>query len=762
MTTLRYSGLIRISNIILRSLGPLLSAVLCATPSLAVSQPSTLRALRPGDLITQRQFGAIAESQDGRFVAIEVRHRATPGLVLSDDDALEGHTILWVANTDGRTRFPVVRDTLTHGTWAPLWSPSGHKLAFLSTARSNAALVCIWDSQKHRSRVVSPRAVDLQAVTHSVRSDPIRAFLWLDDNTLLVVFLPRGVTSLPFSEMSGDALLSAAALDSVRGGVTVTAVVAASMVALRDSVAAPTADLVSLNVSSGASRILAHIPLVQTRLSKRFVEVSPNSHFAAIIANTNAYPRLANVGQLTLGNLYPSTLGIVSLVDSTMSERWVTGIEPLIAGDSHNWLSLAWAPDDMALGLIGHTNTTPVDAAYAYDTVVAVVSSQAGVLKSAINLRSHLESNGSTKYPVKLDWAAGSDLVVSTRDHRSWRVIGDSLVENRDTIGSAIAKSAPHNRGCCRVAADGSLLTRTADADSVVIFPALNPGLSAVAPPEYRALRYVGINGDSLNATVLLPFGYDSGRRYPLVVAVYAGSLNPEGIAHFASPVEYTAFNLMLLSAHGYAVLLPSMPLRPYGLASDPLPHLNDGVGPAIDKVVSLGIADSTRVGLIGISYGGYSVYGLMTQSHRFRAAVVMNGISDLTSLYGAMDPRYRASEPDFAVGTDPYYLETAQGRMGRAPWEDPERYRRNSPISFVDQVTTPVLILHGDLDLLGIQDEEFYTALWRLGKPAEFVRYLGEHHDMLSGANIIDMWQRIYGWFDTYLVSQPTRQPSG
>jgi dipeptidyl aminopeptidase/acylaminoacyl peptidase len=91
---------------------------------------------------------------------------------------------------------------------------------------------------------------------------------------------------------------------------------------------------------------------------------------------------------------------------------------------------------------------------------------------------------------------------------------------------------------------------------------------------------------------------------------------------------------------------------------------------------------------------------------------------------------------------------------MGSPPYLDPDRYIRNSPLFHADQVRTPVLIIHGDLDAIAIQQaEEFFTALHRLGKHARFVRYWGEGHDIRSPANAVDMWTNIHAWLEEHLA---------
>jgi len=291
-----------------------------------------------------------------------------------------------------------------------------------------------------------------------------------------------------------------------------------------------------------------------------------------------------------------------------------------------------------------------------------------------------------------------------------------------------------------------------------------NTFLREVAEGERRKITYRSLDGRELTGWLVLPVNYQSGKRYPLVTRVYASDVLG------GKPYLYTAqtglsnqtgasgldVGFQLLAARGYAVLWPSMPLEsePNGKdkpGSDPLLELTNGVLPAIDKAIELGIADPQRLAVMGHSYGGYSTYGLVTQTNRFKAAIAWAGPTDLLSFYGTFATRYK-------VGDDPNrflessFVEIGQGRIGNPPWKDFGRYVRNSPIFYVDRVQTPLLIVHGDLDQVPIQQaEEFFTALYRQGKRARFLRYSGEGHTFESPANIRDMWTQIYAWLDEF-----------
>lgn len=172
-----------------------------------------------------------------------------------------------------------------------------------------------------------------------------------------------------------------------------------------------------------------------------------------------------------------------------------------------------------------------------------------------------------------------------------------------------------------------------------------------------------------------------------------------------------------------------------------------------------MGIADPNRVGVFGHSYGGYSVYGLVTQTQRFRAAIAFAGITDLVAMYGRLDSRYRFSSTINPL-SGPAGLEAQQMRMGAPPWEDPDRYLRNSPFFHAHRVTTPVLMIHGDLDSIpATQAEQFFVALNRLNKRSKLVRYLGEGHGIDSPENVRDFWQHVFSWFEEFLMNPRTKE---
>lgn len=283
----------------------------------------------------------------------------------------------------------------------------------------------------------------------------------------------------------------------------------------------------------------------------------------------------------------------------------------------------------------------------------------------------------------------------------------------------------------------------------------LNGHLADVVGGTPVRIDHEGPDGSERISWMLIPPGRRAGERVATVVNVYPGARCRETYSRWHID-DMHALNDHILAARGYAILYPCIPVAYHKVPRDPLDGLPEQVDAAVDAAVARGYADPDRLAVQGQSYGGYTTGALIGLTNRFKSAVAQAGLYDLVSSYGQFDIRSRLTHEKagldlFAVSL----LETSQGGMGAPPWEDPERYLRNSPLMHVANVTTPILLFSGDLDYVSTtQTEEFFTALTRLDKDAVFVRYYGEGHVFNSPANIRDMWSRIFAWYDDTLQS--------
>lgn len=292
--------------------------------------------------------------------------------------------------------------------------------------------------------------------------------------------------------------------------------------------------------------------------------------------------------------------------------------------------------------------------------------------------------------------------------------------------------------------------------DGVRTLLSVNGFMKQVKWGEKRLIQFTGHDGRMLNGAAILPPGYRAGQRYPTLLWVYlgyeVGSLEND---FFLDPGMPGVYNLELYAARGYVVLIPSLPLDAKAKPGDLFSSMTKDVIAAADRLIELGIADPDRLGVFGQSRGGYTVMGLLTQTDRFKAGVSMAGISDLDSYFGEFDPLAFGTE-GIAHEKSDNWEQVSQFGLNAPPYIDPADYALVSPLTYVANVRTPLLLIHGDLDMRGppSQSERFFYALYSQGRTAELVRYGGESHSLAqSPANIRDIYARTVAWFDRFLV---------
>jgi dipeptidyl aminopeptidase/acylaminoacyl peptidase len=297
---------------------------------------------------------------------------------------------------------------------------------------------------------------------------------------------------------------------------------------------------------------------------------------------------------------------------------------------------------------------------------------------------------------------------------------------------------------------DGAFLWRSTGIRPVDSLVATNRFLKDAVLGEQRTIEYTTLNGERMQAKLTLPVGYQQGRRYPLVVDFDIG-YTADGSSHYAAadPSTLPSPYEEPFAAAGYVYMFASWPTT----SMDPVGRSNlllgpNGVIPAVEEVIRLGIADPERLFLYGASSAGYGVFALVTQTSRFKAAAAHAGWTDQITMRLTTTIHSRYTENPFDIA-----MMGANYSTSRLPsWRNGEHYRRNSPLSYVDRVQTPLLILHGDFDEVPITEPElFFKALVMQRKPAQFVRYWGEGHAINTPANLRDYFQRIFAWYDQW-----------
>jgi dipeptidyl aminopeptidase/acylaminoacyl peptidase len=161
-----------------------------------------------------------------------------------------------------------------------------------------------------------------------------------------------------------------------------------------------------------------------------------------------------------------------------------------------------------------------------------------------------------------------------------------------------------------------------------------------------------------------------------------------------------------------------------------------------VDYALDQGIADPNKLGVGGWSYGGISTNFIITQTTRFKGAIT-----------GASEVLYAAN-----YGHD-HYQRLWEYELG-LPWENRALYDKLSPFYKVTSITTPTLIMGGEIDwnVPVINSEQLYQALKRVGKvPTELVVYPGEYHGFTTPSHIKDRLERYLAWYAHYVKGDST-----
>ncbi|MGA7158786.1 MAG: S9 family peptidase [Acidobacteriaceae bacterium] len=307
--------------------------------------------------------------------------------------------------------------------------------------------------------------------------------------------------------------------------------------------------------------------------------------------------------------------------------------------------------------------------------------------------------------------------VSPTPDGRSFAFLGDTLTEAPDPYAYNFAdhRAAPAATTNPQVAT-WNIGTQRA--------------ISWQNPKDHRTIYGVAV----------LPPNYHPGTLYPTIVHIHGGPEEAWTLGFNGNWYNYAT----MLASHGYVVLLPD-------------PRGSEGQGPAfteanyqdwgggdfadimagVDYLIAQHIADPARLAIGGWSYGGFMTSWAATHTNRFKAAMVGAGVTDLFSM---------ATTTDISPSFEQSYMGPLQPNMAL--------YDRDSPVRYVNNCHTPVLILQGEADprVPISQGEEFYNSLRFLNKDVQMVRYPREQHIFHEQAHQIDSLTRILNWYDQHL----------
>jgi dipeptidyl aminopeptidase/acylaminoacyl peptidase len=260
----------------------------------------------------------------------------------------------------------------------------------------------------------------------------------------------------------------------------------------------------------------------------------------------------------------------------------------------------------------------------------------------------------------------------------------------------------------------------------------------AVARPE--ELGYEN-DGADLQGWVLTPPDFDPDESYPLAVEVHGGP-------HVMWTTSGTMWHeFQTLAARGYVVFW-SNPRGSTGYGESFAAAIERDWGAVtmsdvmagVEEVADREYVDDDQAFLTGGSFGGYMTAWMVGQTDYFEAAVAQRGVYDLTGFYGSTDRAYKLVEGDFDA----------------TPWEEPEFLREHSPTGHAHKVDTPTLVLHSEDDYRTpvCTAELYHRILRKHGVDTRLVRYPDEGHELSRSGqpgHIVDRIERIARWFDGY-----------
>ncbi|HEU5438234.1 MAG TPA: S9 family peptidase [Ktedonobacterales bacterium] len=263
--------------------------------------------------------------------------------------------------------------------------------------------------------------------------------------------------------------------------------------------------------------------------------------------------------------------------------------------------------------------------------------------------------------------------------------------------------------------------------------------LAEVELARMEEFTFTGADGWELQGWVMRPAHAPERALLPAILQIHGGPAFMYGHSFF--------MEFQQLAAKGYAVIFSN----PRGGVGYGRVFTNavkydwggkdyEDVMAGLDAAIARGGIDGTRLGVAGGSYGGYMTNWIVGHSDRFKAGVTMRCVSNMATMFGMSD-----------IGWG-----LAVEQVGATPWEDLEKLMHHSPITYVANIHTPLLILHSDNDLrtpIG-EGEQLFTALKYLGRETKMVRFEGQSHGLSRGGHprsrVIRL-REIVEWFARY-----------
>ncbi|GAA0492895.1 S9 family peptidase [Salinibacillus aidingensis] len=254
-------------------------------------------------------------------------------------------------------------------------------------------------------------------------------------------------------------------------------------------------------------------------------------------------------------------------------------------------------------------------------------------------------------------------------------------------------------------------------------------------------INFTARDGLSLQGWLMKPVDFEEGKKYPLIVEIHGGPhmMYSNSFMHEFQVFAEKGYGVLFMNprgSHGYGQEFVDAVRGDYG--GKDYEDIMDAVDYVVEK---FNWVDHERLGVTGGSYGGFMTNWIVGHTHRFKAAATQRSISNWFSFYGVSDIGYFFTE--WELKTDKL--------------DEPDKLWKHSPIRYVNEVETPLLIIHGEEDHRCPieQGEQMYVALKHQHKPVKFVRFPESDHELSRSGKPklrIDRLNEMAEWFEEYL----------
>ena len=480
--------------------------------------------------------------------------------------------------------------------------------------------------------------------------------------------------------------------------------------------------------------------LTRTSYSKRGASVSPDGRWVAFLADAEL--RADSVVERERDSLsylpYDGARDEAARNELDVFVMSTDGGQPRrLAQWTGTESDLTWSPDGRRVAFIGRSTRTASSRVY---TVDATGGTPELVLDAGFRYE-----------PSRIEWLPGGSLLFSADVGGSSGLFRLDPATKRPTqlLGGRRKMSGfSFDARGKRVAFVATSMTKptelyVADADGrnerrLTIFN--DKLLSEVAFSDAERFTYSSVGGMEIEGWLMKPYGWQPGRKYPVVLYIHGGPHSQYGEGWFDEFQNLAAQGMYVLftnprGSSGYGADFTYSTRGRWG-AED-----YEDLMKATDIAARRADIDSTRMGVTGGSYGGFMTAWITTRTNRFKAAQTDRMISDWTYWYGASD----------AQGLTEFEF------YGK-PWDNFAMYDSLSPIRYVSKVRTPTLMVQSEDDFrtpMG-NAELWFMALKKQNVPVELVRYPRSTHELSRSGEpwlLVDRLGRLRQWFSYWLI---------